>query len=131
MHYDNYISWKSWDRFGHYDCMLDEYYTLELKENISVDSKVLEIGFGSGSLLKWLIDQGCHVHGVEINPDLISRAKENNIKLLNFSDSGLAGYENYFDTIIAFDVLEHLTFDEITLLLDQISFLLKRDVVHH
>lgn len=126
MNYDNYISWKSWDSFGHYDCMLDEYYALELKENISVDSKVLEIGFGSGSLLNWLIDQGCNVHGTEINPDLISLAKESNIKLLNFSDPSLTGYEDYFDTIIAFDVLEHLTSNEIALLLDQISFLLKK-----
>ena len=71
--------------------------------------RVLEIGYGSGKLLRFLSDNGCTISGLEIQMDLIKEAEALGISVAtninNFSDT--------FDLIIGFDVLEHLTIDQL------------------
>ena len=48
----------------------------DIFKNINLkEKKVLEIGFGSGSLMKWMRDRGAEVSGVEIQDILIESAK--------------------------------------------------------
>jgi 2-polyprenyl-3-methyl-5-hydroxy-6-metoxy-1,4-benzoquinol methylase len=78
------------------------------------DKKVLEIGAGSGSITKHLVETNqCHVTAVEINPASIEklRAITSNIYDLDLNDAGWAEALRDaapFDCVVAADVLEHL-----------------------
>lgn len=113
----NYIQWKNWnmDHFGTVSPRLLYYYSRIFNDKqLSGRCKILEIGFGNGSLLGYLRQTGHHVSGVEVNEHLVERAR-------------ISGYKAYcgqvweigelqkdaFDFIIAFDVAEHMTGKEL------------------
>ncbi len=75
---------------------------------------MLEIGFGSGAFLAWARDRNARIAGVEIIPQLIAAAKTRNVELLPADFETIAKiHAERFDTILAFDVFEHLTLDQI------------------
>lgn len=70
--------------------------------------KVLDVGYGSGMLLKSLQDKGWEIYGVDINPALAKRVEILGLNLFigeleeaNFKD-------NYFDAVIIDQSLEHM-----------------------
>lgn len=76
---------------------------------------VFEVGFGSGSFLAWARQAGARVAGCEIDPIAVAAASDFGVELLPPDFETVAGaHEQRFDTIVAFDVFEHLTLDEIT-----------------
>lgn len=71
--------------------------------------KILEIGSGYGSLVKHLKDSGLNVIGTEVNQDYIELSKENHDVSLVKIDGKTYPFENEsFDTILSFDVFEHI-----------------------
>ncbi|MFM9976632.1 MAG: class I SAM-dependent methyltransferase [Sphingomonadaceae bacterium] len=81
-------------------------------------SRVLELGFGDGQLLRWCRERGHRVTGVEIVPALVERARELGIDCLPGPIAATTLGDRMFDAIVAFDVLEHLTFEEIAAFFD-------------
>ncbi len=75
---------------------------------------VLEIGFGNGEFLRYAQERGAAVTGLEINPELVARqtAMGYDVRLSRFYDDHSVP-ERSFDLAPAFDVLEHLSPDEI------------------
>jgi 2-polyprenyl-3-methyl-5-hydroxy-6-metoxy-1,4-benzoquinol methylase len=76
------------------------------------DKGVLDVGCSSGHLARALIERGCTVSGVEINPEAAQRAAEvcdrvvvGDLDLIELTDE-FAG--QLFDVILFGDVLEHL-----------------------
>ena len=71
--------------------------------------KILEIGCGNGSLLKYLTDAGADAHGISISKEQVKLCREQglNVDLLNFFEMGKDYYEKY-DSIICSGVIEHL-----------------------
>jgi SAM-dependent methyltransferase len=116
MNYDRYVKWKNWteDAFGlvmpgsrfHFDQIFFGKSSNKLK--------VLEIGFGNGELMSYFREFGHQVVGVEINNDLVVRAKK-------------SGYEAYsgliweipelqsekFDLLVALAVAEHMHYKDL------------------
>lgn len=87
-----------------------------LKDSDVSGKKVLEIGFGSGEMLKWLIAKGAKVSGVDFSASAHELAKKRVGSFLNGNGSKL--YENIedvkdekYDFICAFEVLEHIDDD--------------------
>lgn len=108
--YKGYPKLKGWSKLFFYNNLMDKQYRKIFNGIDLKNKKILEIGFGSGSLLKWLTSVDAEVYGVEIQKELVETAREN----------GIEAYDNLslfrtrkFDVIIGFDVLEHLSKDEI------------------
>lgn len=125
-----YRDWKSWDAgsFGKLDAVSRRYLDLELSTSgvaLSSASKVLEIGFGNGSFATYCKNAGSSYTATEIDPELVERAREAGVEAIVAPDdltTALPGRR--FDLIACFDVLEHLTHDQIASMLTQFRTLL-------
>lgn len=74
--------------------------------------RVLEIGFGSGALLKELVARGNEVYGVDAGQDIIESAKQQgfaNVFRVDVSEEPLPFEADSFDAVYCYEVLEHLT----------------------
>jgi methionine biosynthesis protein MetW len=78
---------------------------------VAPGSRVLEVGCSSGYLGRALIDKGCHVTGLEIDPEAAREARENGliVKEGSVEDASFrASIAERYDFVLATDVLEHL-----------------------
>lgn len=71
---------------------------------------VLEIGTGTGVMLRALLDRGCRARGVEIDPRLIAESRRwfGNLPIARVAGTELPFPEASFDVVLSFDVLEHI-----------------------
>jgi 2-polyprenyl-3-methyl-5-hydroxy-6-metoxy-1,4-benzoquinol methylase len=75
--------------------------------NFQKSSRVLEIGFGSGLLLKKILDEGIYdIHGIEPGNHKIEEGLENVNLIHDFFPSNLI--DGKFDLIYSFAILEHI-----------------------
>lgn len=126
-----YRDWKSWDAgsFGSLDPVQRRYLDVELSTSgvsLSAGKYVLEIGFGNGSFAAYCKDAGSSYTATEIDPELVERAQQAGFDAILAPEDltkALAGRQ--FDLIACFDVLEHLTHDQITAILSQFRAMLK------
>lgn len=102
------------------------YYEGELKRLDIANMKVIELGFGNGSFLRFAKDKGADVSGTELLPEARESATERGIRVYE-ADLSDALFEDAgkFDLIVAFDVMEHLSFDQLLVLFDKMAALLK------
>jgi 2-polyprenyl-3-methyl-5-hydroxy-6-metoxy-1,4-benzoquinol methylase len=126
--YVNYNHWKSWpnDSFFRFSLHEASYFSADFDDISLLDAKFLEIGFGNGALLSWAKSRGAVIYGIEILETSLERAREKDIPLLS-SDLGdnLPQFNEFFDVVAAYDVLEHLSIPEIIITLDAIAKMLK------
>jgi 2-polyprenyl-3-methyl-5-hydroxy-6-metoxy-1,4-benzoquinol methylase len=112
--YKNYLEINGWTSL--FSCTADdaEAYQLELGTADLSGKCVLEVGFGSGSFLRWARDSGAHVAGSDIIDDLVVAASAADFETVS-AEIAVAAAENRsrFDLIAAFDVFEHLSKQEI------------------
>lgn len=106
----------------------------EIKDFLSpekdADQKILDIGSGTGALLRSLQDLGFKdLHGVEISKQQVEKSKQfvRNVTVTN-SDAAtfLKDSEDEFDTIFMFDLIEHIPREEIIPLLELCKKSLKK-----
>lgn len=122
--YASYVAFKSWQQT---DDAPDDTFEIEIgRAGIAPPAEILEIGFGRGRFLAWARQRGYAVTGVELIPELVERA----------CSKGFVAYRGRvqdvpelcrqeFDLIVAFDVFEHLTRDELLELLRFLRRILK------
>lgn len=113
--YENYAKWKGWigdQPFGHLTEEQRRKFQLQLERcDICYKAiRALEIGYGNGAFLKFLAENNSTVEGVEIQPELLGAARSSGWSVYNSVDD-LNGRK--YDCIVAFDVLEHLTVDQL------------------
>lgn len=129
--YDNdYLLWKSLGHnlsFGKLKKQEEAYFSAELKRTqriFSPNSKVLEIGFGNGSFLQYSKNKKWEIFGTEINEHLVKAALGSGFNVIhsdNLRDYG----ENFFDLVVAFDVLEHIPQNELPKFINEVKRILK------
>ena len=129
-----YRAWKSWapEGFGAVQAEDAASYELELRRSgVPMDRKlrVLELGFGNGSFASWVRSRGWPYMGTELDPELVSRARQHGVEAHQAGVVSLASiaHGRAFDLIVAFDVLEHMTIREIEQLLTELRGVLVRD----
>jgi SAM-dependent methyltransferase len=83
---------------------------LELAGVLRAKSEILEIGSGTGNLLRRLIDEGHRARGVEINRELIaeSRRWHGDLPIQAVDGIRLPFPDASFDVVLSFDVFEHI-----------------------
>jgi SAM-dependent methyltransferase len=94
--------------YEHYQPGGKEVGSLPLVENC----RVLEIGFGSGELLRELQSRGNDVFGIDVSTDIVEKAKRlgfKNVVQLDVSEQELPYEDDYFDAVYCYEVFEHLT----------------------
>ncbi len=99
-----------------------------VKRYIEPGSKILEIGFGDGHLLKKMSKE-YDCYGADISKEIIDEMRKNvmHIKLDHIDVDGKLPYENgYFDGFVASEVLEHMSNEELNVCIDEIGRILKR-----
>lgn len=125
--YAGYDAWKGWDS-SQFMLLTDSqrsYYAMEFQEIPLHGENVLEVGFGSGSLLAWLTEQKATVYGTELSPQGVSLAAERGVIVIDPKLDEADRLTGQFGVVAAFDVLEHLSTDEIIALLDKVAILLR------
>jgi 2-polyprenyl-3-methyl-5-hydroxy-6-metoxy-1,4-benzoquinol methylase len=111
--YSNYQDWKGWKDFGVLTPSRARYFARELAVLGPLRNKrILEIGFGNGSFLRFAQAQGSEVTGTEVIPELLRAARDAGFQVSEspalFGDRSQAGS---FDAVVAFDVIEHIGID--------------------
>jgi len=121
--YAGYAGWKQWRggsaSDGEVRCFAAEFADIPLG-----GKRLLEIGFGDGKLLAWAQSHGAIVSGTEIDAELIARARERGFEALPAPLDALVAARRRFDIVVAFDVFEHWTKQELLTNLRHIHALL-------
>lgn len=130
--YDTYQNWKRWSakEFAEYDQKTQYYFKKLFSRLISKKYlKILEIGFGNGSLAGWLktFHPSVNWTGIEVQQTLIEKAQNAGFDALSNLDQVPAGKQ--FDVIVALDVIEHLSDGEIKEILERSGGLLANNGV--
>jgi SAM-dependent methyltransferase len=125
----SYLTWKKWhsENFGILRKTDERYFSAELSRiprKISCESAILEIGFGNGSFLKYALNRGWTVTGLEMNAELHKCAKASGFRSYCGGSLGIF-QDSEFDFIFAFDVLEHIPHDELIGYFTEIRRILK------
>lgn len=126
---DNYREWKSWPAkdFAVLKPSTARYYSAEMSRAGMMnraDIRVLEIGFGNGAFLSFCKQQGWSVVGTEIDPALVTLAKQ-----AGFDARPAAAARELqsasFDLVAMIDVLEHIAPDEAVAFLQEAMRILR------
>jgi 2-polyprenyl-3-methyl-5-hydroxy-6-metoxy-1,4-benzoquinol methylase len=126
--YEDYAKWKNWagDGFMSYDANDAAYFFGELRGLDLKGRHVLELGFGNGKFLAFARDRGATIAGTELLGNAVRAAEAAGLRVYrpDLSDAVTEAPRRY-DLVVGFDVLEHLTYDEIHALFAQLDRLLR------
>jgi SAM-dependent methyltransferase len=127
----SYIRWNSWKResFASINSTQRCSFNAEIKKtgrHFSADTKVLEVGFGNGSFLRYAREKNWCVTGTELNELLVEYAVEDGFKAICAKDLHNLKDDTY-DLIVAFDVLEHISQDILPSFFREVRRILKDD----
>jgi SAM-dependent methyltransferase len=114
--YNGYIDWKNWDEseFGFVKPGSRFYFNQMFRNRFNKKSKILEIGFGNGELLSYFSKLGHQVIGVEINNDLVQRAKSSGYNAYAGIISKIPELQSEkFDLIVGTAVAEHMHHEDL------------------
>lgn len=120
-----HVSFEGRDKF-HYDWA---------RTNIEAYSSVLDIGVWDGWLDMLLIEDGFKVNGTELIPALgeaalrYAQSKGYDYKMFTGFFTELTFAEKSYDTIIAFEVLEHIEFPEALQAIDMMDKIARKSVL--
>ena len=80
----------------------------DLEIYLKAKGRVLDVGCGNGNLLYHLKDEGCAVYGVEPNKKSAKICKERGLNVVCGGIQEANFLDNYFDTIVMSQVIEHV-----------------------
>lgn len=108
----------------------NHYRALSIKLYLNPNT-VLDIGCGTGKLVKALRRFGIEAYGVEISEDAVKLAQPHIRQYLKKGDITKLPYEdNQFDLVVTFDVLEHMEKSKIRKAIDESIRVSKKHILH-
>ena len=124
----DYISWKKWEEEKFIKCsdFEEKYFQAEIKKTkLNSIKHVIEIGFGNGNFLAYAKKQEWKTIGVEVNSDLVMRAKKFGVEAYIYEESFEIIKDQWADLVVAIDVFEHIEQNKLEELFSQIHRILK------
>ena len=122
----NYMMWKGWETFGQIDARNGRRFAAECtRSGLKAPSKLLEIGFGAGTFLRWARDNGYGIVGIEQDGELLKRARLNNFLAHDSLSEAATEAPNGFDGVVAFDVIEHLSEEQFRGMLEELGRIMR------
>lgn len=82
--------------------------TLLPLDKIESGSIVLDAGCNNGNVGRHLLEKGCAVYGIDVNPYLVQKAREKGLFASVCPVEELTFLDNFFDYCLAFELFEHL-----------------------
>ena len=97
--------------------------------SIPKNSKILDVGCGTGHLTQWIKNKGYEVYGIEPSEEMYNFAKKNfpEIEIKKGISSEIPYEDNFFDLIVAFEVLRYLDKSENLKTFSEFNRVLKND----
>ena len=87
-----------------------------LKDKLEKDSKVLELGCGTGYFTRELVDTDAHITAIDISPDLLEEARKevsaSNVEFNVDNAYAMSFHAGTFDHVVGSSVLHHLEIRE-------------------
>ena len=105
--YAGYAQWKGWQGSFTPSAREARYFAAEFGGLDLAGMRLLEIGFGNGSLLAWARGRGAQVRGLELDAGLCEAGQRAGFDVGQHSLADLLARGDRYDLIVAFDVLEH------------------------
>lgn len=106
-YYDDFAAWYENERHHGYHAMLDR-LQFEIAAPFSRDREVLEIGCGTGMILKDIAPIARRAVGVDISPGMLEKARERGLEVFEGSATALPFPDESFDAAYSFKVLAHV-----------------------
>ena len=121
--YSSYTQFKGWNKS--IDGGFQDFTNLLNLAGLNGSLRIIEIGCGAGTYMDWAKKNGHYIEGTELIPEMVEavRAKGHTVHLVPTPPSKFPSQS--FDAIVAIDVLEHLSLDQLRELADLAKAVLK------
>ncbi len=106
-YYDDFAGWYERERHHGYHAMLDK-LQVGVARPLSLGKDVLEIGCGTGMILKEIAPFARKAVGLDISPGMLAQAHARGLSVVVGSATDLPFSDESFDTIYSFKVLSHV-----------------------
>lgn len=106
-YYDDFANWYENKRGKGYHAMIDR-LELSIVEPLACGKKVLEVGCGTGLLMKEIHKTASEVKGIDISEQMLAKAKERGLDVRQGIAEDLPFEDNSFDLVYSFKVLAHV-----------------------
>jgi ubiquinone/menaquinone biosynthesis C-methylase UbiE len=121
-YYDDFATWYENERHGGYHALIDQ-LQIEVASPFAQDQDVLEIGCGTGMILKELDPISRSAVGIDISPGMLQQAQARGLNVVVGSATDLPFADASFDFICSFKVLAHI--EDITKTMSEVSRVLR------
>jgi ubiquinone/menaquinone biosynthesis C-methylase UbiE len=106
-YYDDFSGWYEQERHHGYHAMLDR-LEAGIVEPLARDRDVLEVGCGTGLILKRLQGAARSLHGLDISRGMLAEARRRGYAVTEGSATDLPFADGSFDLAFSFKVLAHV-----------------------
>jgi ubiquinone/menaquinone biosynthesis C-methylase UbiE len=106
-YYDDFADWYENERHGGYHALIDQ-LQVDLAKPLATGQDILEIGCGTGMILKELAPVARNAIGIDISPGMLAQAQARGLEVVVGSATDLPFQEESFDMICSFKVLAHI-----------------------
>lgn len=121
-YYDDFAGWYERERHGGYHALIDQ-LQVELVQGRCAGKEVLEVGCGTGMILREIAPVAERAVGIDISPGMLEQAKARGLDVLEGSATDLPFEDDSFDVVYSFKVLAHV--EEIERALSEVGRVLR------
>ena len=121
-YYDDFAGWYERERHGGYHALIDNLQT-DLVKSLCTDREILEVGCGTGMILKEVQPIARRAVGIDISSGMLAQAQARGLEVVEGSATELPFEDASFDVVYSFKVLAHV--EEIERALQEIARVLR------
>lgn len=107
-YYDEFSASYENERHHGYHVLLDELETALVKRYLRPDMRVLELGCGTGLLMKRLVPHAVQVLGADLSRGMLRKAQARNLQVVQATATEIPFASGSFDIVYSFKVLAHV-----------------------